>query len=74
MISLLHPTMALFAVHSLFAAGFFNRLNLVRKIPKLTSSRFIWMVDWISSKVLNVVSVYAFISLMTFYDKKITFG
>lgn len=57
--------MTFFAFHAHFAAGAFNRLYLIGKVPKLTSCSIILILLRISSVILDVMGVRALITLMT---------
>lgn len=73
MITLFHPTMTLFTSHSHFAACSLNWLDFIRKVPKLTPCRFIFILFGISSIILYIMSIGTFISLVTNLIWKNTF-
>ena len=65
MITLLHPTMTFFTWHSHFAPCSLDRLDFIRKVPKLAPYWFVIILFRISSIILNIMGIGTFISLMT---------
>ncbi len=71
---MLHPTVTFLAFHTHFAASAFDGLDLIRKVPKLASDYIIFILIGIAPKVLDIMSVGAFIAFMAIFRHMITFG
>ncbi len=61
----LFSSMAFIAVHSIFAATFFNRLNSIREIPVFTLLRQIFKLWRLPPEILKIMGIDTFIPLMT---------
>jgi len=57
MIPILHPSMTLITIPLGLASSFFNGFYLSFKIPKFAFFRQILEFLWLSSKILNIMSV-----------------
>lgn len=69
MITLLHPTMTFFTCHSHFAPCSLDRLDFIRKVPKLAPYWFVIILFRISSIILNIMGIGTFISLMILSER-----
>lgn len=59
MVSLLHPSMAFITIHLCLASRILNRFQFIFEIPEWALFSLIIVFKRISSKVLNIMSIYA---------------